>query len=239
MTNFVNVQSLTLGEMVSIHNMLTDKPTKKFSDRQSGERRTLKLLGDSRRVVVREDDGSVTVVSDPEYTDVLNVEAEPKVSGTREVTLQESRSPGHARMVQNLGPEQAEALRQKTLADSERALEDARKTRDAEFQQAARDVQAAREARDHAPPVNEKEEPQVPVRRAGRAASIADTDVITVVHKKGDNPKRGTAAKRYSLYRTGMTVAGYQAAIGGDRRLALADINWDRKKGWIKVGSAK
>jgi len=68
------------------------------------------------------------------------------------------------------------------------------------------------------------------VRPSPRAAFSVE-DKITVVHK-GDNPKRGTAADRYDLYRNGMTVAAYIAA-GGQRR----DVVWDQKQGWIKVGA--
>jgi hypothetical protein len=68
---------------------------------------------------------------------------------------------------------------------------------------------------------------------SGGRASFSVDDVITVVHK-GENPKRGTAAERYDLYRSGMTVAAYIAA-GGQRR----DVVWDIKMGWITVKVAK
>jgi len=71
-----------------------------------------------------------------------------------------------------------------------------------------------------------------PVAGSGRASFGVD-DVITVVHK-GENPKRGTAAERYDLYKSGMTVAAYIAA-GGQRR----DVVWDQKMGWITVKAAK
>lgn len=60
-------------------------------------------------------------------------------------------------------------------------------------------------------------------------AHFSEAGVITILHK-GENPKRGTAAERYDLYRSGMTVAAYIAA-GGQRR----DVVWDQKMGWIKV----
>lgn len=54
--------------------------------------------------------------------------------------------------------------------------------------------------------------------------------IITIVAK--GNPKKGTAADRYELYRTGMTVAAYIAA-GGQRR----DVVWDSApaRAWISV----
>lgn len=66
----------------------------------------------------------------------------------------------------------------------------------------------------------------------GRAHFTTDA-VITIVHK-GDNPKKGTAADRFALYRNGMTVAAYIAA-GGQRR----DVVWDQKMGWIKTAEPK
>jgi hypothetical protein len=56
----------------------------------------------------------------------------------------------------------------------------------------------------------------------------ADDYVITVLAAK--NPKRGTAAKRFDLYRDNMTVAEYLES-GGIR----GDINWDTKQGFIQV----
>lgn len=68
---------------------------------------------------------------------------------------------------------------------------------------------------------------------SGGRASFTVADIITVVHK-GENPKRGTAAERYDLYKSGMTVEAYIAA-GGQRR----DVVWDQKMGWITVKPAK
>jgi len=44
------------------------------------------------------------------------------------------------------------------------------------------------------------------------------------------NPKRGTAAERYNLYKNGMTVGKY-IELGGQ----LRDVTWDAKKGWISA----
>lgn len=44
------------------------------------------------------------------------------------------------------------------------------------------------------------------------------------------NPKFGTAAVRFELYKTGMTVGEYVAA-GGQVR----DVCWDAKQGWISL----
>jgi hypothetical protein len=60
-------------------------------------------------------------------------------------------------------------------------------------------------------------------------ALFTEDGVITVKHK-GENPKRGTAAERFELYRSGMTVAAYILS-GGQRR----DVVWDQHQGWISV----
>lgn len=44
------------------------------------------------------------------------------------------------------------------------------------------------------------------------------------------NPKRGTAAERYNLYKNGMTVGKY-IELGGQ----LRDVTWDAKQGWISA----
>lgn len=63
-------------------------------------------------------------------------------------------------------------------------------------------------------------------------------DTIEVVI--GHVPKRGTAARRFRLYRTGMTVDEYAEAViamGGTRPLALGDLRWDIEKGWVRLRS--
>jgi hypothetical protein len=66
--------------------------------------------------------------------------------------------------------------------------------------------------------------------KPGRGRALFSEDGVITVKHKGDNPKRGTAADRYDLYRTGMTVSAYIAA-GGQRR----DVVWDQHQGWITV----
>lgn len=64
----------------------------------------------------------------------------------------------------------------------------------------------------------------------GRAPNIAGDAKIKLLVEKGTNPKRGTAAERFALYKNGMTVDEYIAA-GGKR----ADVNWDVGQGFIEV----
>jgi hypothetical protein len=48
-----------------------------------------------------------------------------------------------------------------------------------------------------------------------------------------NNPKRGTAAKRFALYRDNMTI---KEAL--DAGVKAEDISWDAKKGWIGFATA-
>jgi hypothetical protein len=60
------------------------------------------------------------------------------------------------------------------------------------------------------------------------------TLVISVLVES--NPKKADAARRFAFYASCTTVADYVAALGGDERKAEADIKWDSKQGWIKLG---
>lgn len=64
--------------------------------------------------------------------------------------------------------------------------------------------------------------------------TISDDSKIKLIEK--NNPKHGTAAQRYALYKDGMTVAAYRKAAGEKWR---TDIWWDSKQGWIKIIPAK
>lgn len=65
---------------------------------------------------------------------------------------------------------------------------------------------------------------------SGRGHAPAYGPDATIRIKVSANPKRGTAAERFELYKDGMTVSEYLAA-GGLR----ADVNWDVKKEFIEV----
>lgn len=62
------------------------------------------------------------------------------------------------------------------------------------------------------------------------AERVAQTRSLKITVLCKDNPKRGSAATRYSLYKTGMTVGEY-IKLGGQ----LRDVTWDAKQGWITV----
>lgn len=68
--------------------------------------------------------------------------------------------------------------------------------------------------------------------------NINPNAVITVVATS--NPKRREAAKRFQLYRNGMTVAKYVKAVTsrklhGGKQIALRDVAWDSKVGHISL----
>lgn len=48
------------------------------------------------------------------------------------------------------------------------------------------------------------------------------------------NPKRGTAAVRFALYRSGMTPYEYAQAVGSAEQ-AYRDMIWDMEHGWIDI----
>lgn len=48
------------------------------------------------------------------------------------------------------------------------------------------------------------------------------------------NPKRGTAASRFALYRSGMTPYEYAQAVGSAEQ-AYRDMVWDWEHGWIDI----
>lgn len=60
------------------------------------------------------------------------------------------------------------------------------------------------------------------------ASAIVATKKIKIL--VDENPKRGEAAKRFAVYKNGMTV---EAAL--EKRLTRADIRWDIKHGYIKL----
>lgn len=60
--------------------------------------------------------------------------------------------------------------------------------------------------------------------------SVPDDGKIRILAET--NPKRGTAGKRFAMYKNGMTVETYRNMVG---KHAARDLNWDIKKGFIEV----
>ena len=73
-----------------------------------------------------------------------------------------------------------------------------------------------------------------PKNKAPKGAAQAETMAANRARKitilVEGNPKRGTAAERYNLYKNGMTVGKY-IELGGQ----LRDVTWDAKHGWISA----
>jgi hypothetical protein len=65
---------------------------------------------------------------------------------------------------------------------------------------------------------------------AAKEAKVAGPDNRKITVLVGENPKRGSAAERFDLYKKNATVDKYVAA-GGKKE----DIGWDVKKGFISV----
>jgi hypothetical protein len=66
----------------------------------------------------------------------------------------------------------------------------------------------------------------------------APTDVITLLQPA--NPKTGASKARYALYKDGMLVSEYAAAVVGlggknTKTLANADLRWDVARGFITI----
>lgn len=126
----------------------------------------------------------------------------------------EATSPGLARLRSS---PLADQLRASVLADQEAAAE------------IAADLPATE-------PVAEVQDTTVAnpeVAKRGRTPSLTGNEIITVI---AANPKRAgsASAARYNLYRDGMTVDMYGAAVR-DRPKAIRDVQWDVKAGFIKL----
>jgi hypothetical protein len=62
---------------------------------------------------------------------------------------------------------------------------------------------------------------------------ISDDVFIRLIQTK--NPKKGKSASRYEFYSDNMTVGEYVEKVG-DRRLAIADLRWDKERNYISWG---
>jgi hypothetical protein len=212
MTQATPVRDLSLSQLAAVFNSMPGKPVNKFSSRADAERRVLARLaeqGDDWIIVQTDFADKGTFVARPE-------EASRFVQPESRIQAETTGGPGRARLTAD--PAAAEALRQSVVAD-----------------QAAAAAEAARppttgpadKARDRAPPVKSDAAPAV----GGRPTDAAVIKVLV------SNPKRegSKAHARFALYRTGMTVAEYRAAVG-DATNARADLAWDQKHGFIRIG---
>lgn len=132
----------------------------------------------------------------------------------------------------------AEKLRQKVLADQVTAATDAAVTHPQ-----TQPTEAVTEE-SHVPTTKRKTKGTHNTAQRSKVTDANPNDsriIMTITKYVGEenNPKRGTAAKRFALYKDDMTVAKYAKALEnnnmGDIRQARADVNWDAKQGWIKL----
>jgi hypothetical protein len=61
--------------------------------------------------------------------------------------------------------------------------------------------------------------------------------IVVAAACREKNPKRAGAARRFAFYEHCTTVADYIGKVK-DRGLALADVRWDAKKGYIRLHKA-
>lgn len=115
-----------------------------------------------------------------------------------------------------------EELRQDTLAKQEAARKAVRETKPEESDMAAAAKKSARKAG----AAKKTKVDTTPAR------GFAEEAKIKILAK--ENPRRGEAAKRFDLYKDGMTVAEYTKKIGS-RSEALVHLRWDVNKGHISV----
>lgn len=119
-----------------------------------------------------------------------------------------------------------EELRQDTLAQQQAAMDAVRTATQPEEESTMAAKKAAR-----------KTAPKTAKTKAGGASrGYAETSTIKILAK--ENPRRGEAAKRFELYKDGMTVKSYTDKIGS-RAEALVHLRWDVNHGHIKIVEAK
>lgn len=76
-----------------------------------------------------------------------------------------------------------------------------------------------------------KAEPKVKAEKgAAQKEAMAANRARRITILAEGNPKKGSAAVRYALYKNGMTVGKY-IELGGQ----LRDVTWDIKQGWISA----
>jgi hypothetical protein len=224
MTQATPVRDLSLSQLASVFNSMPGKPVNKFSSRADAERRVLTRLGECGRMIIRDVTGFYAV-PDPEDERNKSRFVQPESLIVEETTG----GPGRARLTAD--PAAAEALRQAVVADQAKAATAASQARI--LPQTNGGLTGADRARDRAPPVSEDDPVQV---RKGQWASKNTMDAA-VIKVLVSNPKRegSKAHARFALYRTGMTVAEYRAAVG-DATNARADLAWDVRHKFITIG---
>lgn len=116
----------------------------------------------------------------------------------------------------------AEDIRQRTLAEQEAAAAAVARSQPQEDGQMTTKTKTKATTK------------KTPKATTGSRSVDTDQRIVVAALYKETNPKRGNAAKRFEHYCDNMTVADYIAKVK-DRGLALADIRWDVKQGFIRL----
>lgn len=210
--------SMTMNQLVTTYNEMVMS--------------AIDVTGDSQRyrTVARFSDHTAAVRRCAQLHSDLNalysgVKAEEKRASAPETTPQVSAGLSRLRAHPD-----AEAIRQKTLDEQAKAAAEVsrqptqeEKTMTAKKTKKTKTPKAAKKAPNKAP---------------GKRRDTSQQYITVYANYKTENPKRGTAAQRFTHYKDGMTVDEYIAKVG-DRGLALADVRWDVKQGFIKLHNAK
>lgn len=199
----LDVAAASMAELVSFYNSLSGKPAiKKFETRGKGVERCTVLL--------KPEGAPAPTGVDPETAAKAEVTKIAKAEHSRR-KAERAPSTGMSYSIENgIKVTRAKGKKPKPATSAMGAI--------------ARTV-----VKPDAPAKKSAPKPKLAAKPGRGRALFSEDGVITIKHK-GENPKRGTAADRYALYRTGQTVAAYIAA-GGQRR----DVVWDIAQGWITV----
>jgi hypothetical protein len=213
----LDVAAASMTELVSFYNSSrpADKAIKKFETRAKGVARCTALL--------KEEGAPAPTGVDPEKASRAEV---AKIAKAEPTARKEARKPSGGVVIART--EDGE-VRRVVKGRSPTAMD----------QMAATVVKPA--AKKSKKPTPSKKAEKAPNKRKNKVtarkpdgtrgkALFTEDSVITLKVAKGENPKRGTAADRFDLYRSGMTVKAYIAA-GGQRR----DVVWDQHQAWISV----
>lgn len=172
------------------------------------------------------------VVTSSEHTLKLSeLKGGSKLAEQVQGTTGQEVSPGLKRLRAHPG---AEKLRQDTLEKQEQAKKDVAQPGKEESENmatksAAKKAKAPKKAKAAKAPAKAK------VKRESSRGFKPDQKITVVAAYKGadNNPKRGTAAKRFEFYADCDTVGAYAKKVGAPQ--AAADLRWDVKQGFIRV----
>lgn len=209
----VQIADLKTAEIVKLYNTVAEKAVFKFADRKTAEARLQKLMAEKSLTLVAVGDGFSLEAADysPEGGNAVDPteDAEEPTEQPADEQSAEATAAGQppADEITDGEPTEEQAAAAKSLADR------------------IAEAKAKREAEEKAKKSATK------TGKRGPAGTYADDATIQVLVK--DNPKKAgsASAKRFAIYKSGMTVAEFLKA-GGTR----ADLAWDAKHEFVKIG---